>query len=423
MIVVLLIAGAALVLLLAFVSFVQLLYLESLRLRTREYPALEFFKSELAERIGLDTEKGALAFSVLKHGALVLLGVLAAGIAATSGLPFWEAALEAVLAGLLAMLVAAYLVPQTLYRRTAAGWLAPLAGPVRLLALLVSPLTAVLGFLHSLAELGNREEQGAEGDKQAEEIEALIDAGTEEGIIEEEDRKLIQSVVAFGDKTVREVMTPRPNIVGIEQNRTLEELRQLVINEQYSRIPVYDETIDRVAGFVHVRDMFEMDDEQRERKRVKDLTRPILSVPETKNVQDLLREMQQDQRHMVIVIDEYGHTAGLATMEDLVEEVFGEIHDEHEPGRDVTKDIDGGYVVAGSFDLDGLEELIGFRPAEGTESTTVGGLVTEWAGRVPRPGEAVEREGIRLEVLASNSLRVEKVRASSLPKTEEDERG
>ena len=165
-----------------------------------------------------------------------------------------------------------------------------------------------------------------------EHIEALISAGEEEGLIQKGDRELIQSVVAFGDKTVREVMTPRPNIVAIRQNASLEELRQLVIHEQFSRIPAYDADIDDITGFVHVRDMFEVDEEERKVRRVQDVMRPIRVVPESKPVNDLLREMQEEGAHMAVVVDEYGATAGIVTMEDMVEEIVGEIHDEHEPG-------------------------------------------------------------------------------------------
>jgi putative hemolysin len=260
--------------------------------------------------------------------------------------------------------------------------------------------------------LAQQDESREEPPGPTENIEALITAGTEEGLIEEEDRKLIHSVVAFGDKTVREVMTPRPNIVAIAADRLLEDLRDLVINEQYSRIPVYEGDIDHVIGFVHVRDMFELDEAERHKRRVRELVRPIRYVPETKPVNDLLREMQQDSAHMVIVVDEYGNTAGLATMEDLVEEILGEIHDEHEPARDVTEDGEGAYIVAGSLDVDHLQDLVDFRAPEDTESTTVGGLVTEWLGHVPHVGEVVERDGIRIEVLAGNELRVEQVRVS-----------
>jgi CBS domain containing-hemolysin-like protein len=140
--------------------------------------------------------------------------------------------------------------------------------------------------------------------------------------------------------------------------------------------------------------------------------RPIRFVPESKPVNDLMREMQQDNTHMVIVVDEYGNTAGLTTMEDLVEVILGEIRDEHEPDSDVAEDGQGGYIISGNFDLARLADMLEFRPQEEIESTTVGGLVTEWLGRVPQAGESIQRDGIRIEVLASDELRVEQVRVS-----------
>src|SRR5207244_1312416 len=187
--------------------------------------------------------------------------------------------------------------------------------------------------LQSLFELG-RPAPGEEALAE-EHIEALISAGTEEGIIEEGDRELIQSVVAFGDKTVRDVLTPRPRVIAISQDATLDALRELAIHEQYSRIPAYDGDIDSITGFVHVRDMFELNEE-----------------------------------------------------------------------------ADGSYVVSGSVDLGRLGDLLEFRPPEGTESTTVGGLITEWLGHVPVVGEEVERDGIQIKVLASNNLRVDQVRVA-----------
>jgi CBS domain containing-hemolysin-like protein len=217
--------------------------------------------------------------------------------------------------------------------------------------------------------------------------------------------------VEFGDKVVREVMTPRPNIVAISADDTLEQLRQLVINEQFSRIPVYERNIDHIAGFVHVRDMFEVEEEERERRRVRELVRNLIFVPETKPVSDLMRQMQQENTHMVIVVDEYGNTAGLATMEDLLEVIIGEIRDEHEPDTDVVEDGHGGYIVSGSFDLDRVGDLVqDFHKEEDIESTTVGGLAGEWLGRVPKAGESVDRGGLHLEVLAGDELRVNQVR-------------
>jgi len=396
---------------LALASSVQLLYLESLRLRTRDLPALEFFKSTLEEKIGLETDHGALSFSLLKHVTLALLGVLVLG----SFLSYtftWLLLLEACLTSVVLMLIAGYAIPQIFYRRSNGTWLVPLVPLLRSLAVALKPVTAVFNFFYSLVEISHENSGDEEPATPAENIEALISAGTEEGLIEEQDRKLIQSVVEFGDKVVREVMTPRPNIVAISADSTLEELRQLVINEQYSRIPVYEGSIDQIIGFVHARDMFELDEDERMRRSVRELMRPIRFVPETKPVNDLMREMQADNTHMVIVVDEYGNTAGLATMEDLVEVILGEIRDEHEPDSDVKEDGTGGYIVSGSFDLARLEDMLEFRPQGEIESTTVGGLVTEWLGHVPEVGEEIERDGISIKVLAANHLRVDQVRVA-----------
>jgi CBS domain containing-hemolysin-like protein len=408
----LIVLAGALSLTLALATLVQMLYLESVRLRAREYASLEFFKDTLEDAIGLDEASGALAFSLVKHTTLSFMGIVYLAVAKLGGATLWYSVVEASVFTMLTMTVAAYAVPQVIYRRSGCRWLLPIVPLLRIMALPARPLGALLQFLQSLAELSGPSRAEQEPVDPTEHIDALIDAGAEEGIIEEDDRKLIQSVVAFGDKTVREVMTPRPNIVAFPTNRTLEELRELVINEQYSRIPVYRDSIDNITGFVHVRDMFELDQGERETRLVGELARPINLVPESKPVDDLLREMQQNGAHMAVVIDEYGNTAGLVTLEDLVEEILGEIRDEHEPGQDLAPDQHGGYVVSGSFELARLEELIGFRTNGETESTTIGGLVSEWLGHVPKAGETVERGGVRVEVLASNELRVEQVRVS-----------
>lgn len=407
--------------LLTLVSFVQVLYLESLRLRTREYASLEFFKESLSKALKFETEPGSFVFSLIKHTLLVLIGAV---IVALSVLPepSVENAIESGALAWLVMLTASYLVPQILYRRSSGHWVTPLVPFLRLLALLFKPLTMFLSFLQSLYELSEPVPSDEEQTSTAEEIEALITAGEEEGIIEKADSKLIQQVVAFGDKTVREVMTPRPSITAIPVDRPIDELRALARSEQFSRIPIYEGAIDHMVGFVHVRDLWDLDDKARNGASIRGLMRPIAGVPESKPAADLLREMQARGSHMVYVVDEYGNVAGLVTFEDLVEEVFGEIRDEHEPAHDIQRHEDGSVTVSGSFDLDHLHELFDFRPNAGTESTTVGGLVTEWLGAVPKPGEMVERSGLAIEILAADDLRVKRVRISraASPEVEAD---
>src|SRR5262249_4424174 len=325
------------------------------------------------DRIGLETAKGADAFSLIKHTLLVWLGILFFASFA-DGQPWsWRALLQSGPAGWLTLGAISFGPPPLPFPPAPRPWAPPLIPLFRGLALLARPVEAVLGFFQSLVDLADDTSGKEEEPTAAENIEALISAGTEEGLIEEQDRKLIQSVVEFGDKTTREVMTPRPNIVSIAAEASLEELRQLVINEQYSRIPVYESNIDQIIGFIHVRDMFEIDEDARSGRLVRELVRPILFVPETKPVNDLMRQMQHENTHMVIVVDEYGNTAGLATMEDLLEVIIGEIRDEHEPDSDVVEDGHGGYIVSGNFDLSRVPDLLaGFHIEEDIESTTVG---------------------------------------------------
>jgi len=411
----LLLATVMLAMVLCLVTLVQTLYVEATRLRTRDLRALQFFKATLEDRIGFDADKATLSFSLLKHGTLVLLAI-SVFFSFSHGSPLtWFLCMEAVFTSWLVMLLGAFIVPQLLYRRSSGHLLLPLVPVLRGFAFLVRPVVALLNLLHSLADLADEKEHHAEPPTSAENIDALISAGTEEGLIEEDDRKLIQNVVEFGDKVVREVMTSRPGIVAISANATLQQLRELVIHEQYSRIPVFEDTIDHVLGFVHVRDMFELGDPERATTQIRDLMRPIRFVPETKPVHDLMREMQQEGAHIVMVVDEYGNTAGLASMEDLVEVILGDIRDEHEPTSDVEPVGNGVYIVAGTFDLGRLETLLDFELDDELESTTVGGLITEWLGRLPQTGEIVERDSVRVEVLAADDLRVQQVRVSKLP--------
>jgi putative hemolysin len=410
MISLLVLAALVVAVLVVAVTCIQVLYLESLRIHARELPALEFFKETLEPKIGLTPERGALTFSIVKHVGLAVTGCLILTIT-LQGTSLSEALGVACVLAAVFTVIGTYIIPQILYRRSSGHGLLPLVPLLRAVALAARPLTWSLEFLQSLFELGPGDHP-AEAARPDEHIEALISAGREEGIIEEGDRELIQSVMAFGDKTVREVMTPRPKIVAIRLDADLEELRQLVIHEQFSRIPVYESDIDSICGFVHVRDMFEMDEAERATRKVRDVMRPIRAVPETKPVNDLLREMQEEGAHMAVVVDEYGSTAGIVTLEDMVEEIVGEIHDEHEPERDFRQDPDGSYVVSGSFDVDRLADLLDFHPQHGTESTTIGGLITEWLGHVPAVGEEAGRDGILIKVLAANDRRVDQVRVA-----------
>ena len=402
----------------ALFTTIQTFYLESMRLRTRELPSLTWFREVLEPKLKTrTTEEGATAFSLWKHTCLVVMGVLVLtevtgpGAGPLVAVDVWEGLGAAVML----MAFSAYLVPQLIYERSSCHWMIGLLPLLLIARVIVRPFVMALNFLHLLIDIVKPQPEDDDEATPAENIDTLITAGTEEGLIKEDDRKLIESVIAFGDKVVREVMTPRPNIVTARADDSLAQLHQLVVHEQFSRIPVSESSIDEIVGFVHVRDMFEIAEKDRAVRKVRELMRPVQLVPETKPAYELLREMQQEGSHLVIVVDEYGNTAGLATMEDLVEVIVGEIRDEHEPGSDVMGDGNGGFVVSGNFDLARLRDLLDFHAEEDLESTTIGGLITEWLGHVPKAGETIERAGLRAEVLAADEMRVAQVKLSRAP--------
>jgi putative hemolysin len=275
-----------------------------------------------------------------------------------------------------------------------------------------------LSFCLSVAALA---EQRApeEPEKPSEAVEALIDAGREEGILEESDRELIQSVVEFGDTTVREVMTARPEIFAISIDTSIDEFKKMLRAKPYSRVPVFENDIDHIKGLALAHDVLQIPDAEASSRRVQDLMRSAHFVPETQLVRTLLREMQKDKIHMAIVIDEYGSVAGVVTIEDLLEEIVGEIRDEHETDSDITRENENSYVVRGTVDIYRLNELFHFDPPEGHETATVAGLVSELMGRIPEKGAVVEEGGLRFEVLQSTKRRIEKVRVQRLARAEE----
>ena len=409
------IAAAFLCVVVSLASYLHLLYVESLRLRPREaIRSLKFFEQELQPRLGFDASEAVTRYSLVRQLALVLLSIDIV-LLALRGQDLYLAAVEALILSLTALVVFSQMAPSVLAGRTTGGWILRLLAPARAMAWAIQPFVLLSRFASSVADLGTDEPAEERSSTPSDDIEVLLDAGEEEGLIGREDRKLIQSVVEFGDKTVREVMTPRPNMVAIEAGKSAEELRQLLIHEEYSRVPVYNGSIDRIDGFVHTRDTLDLEEDERKNMKVRDLMRPIGLVPETKPINELLREMQDSNTQMSIVVDEYGQTAGLVTMEDLMEEIVGEIRDESEPGSDVVEQADHSFVVSGNLDVDRLEELVDYRPDEEFESTTLGGLVCEQLGRVPIPGTRLALDGILIEVLAADERRVSSARVRRLP--------
>jgi putative hemolysin len=219
---------------------------------------------------------------------------------------------------------------------------------------------------------------------------------------------------------VLEFMTPRPSIVAIRASATVEELRELLVEMKFSRLPVYEESLDDVIGVVLARDLLEIPEDEARRRLVRELVRPVLFVPETKHGSDLLKEMQRRNQQMAIVMDEHGSVSGVVTVEDLVEEIVGEIGEEDkEPAPDAVRDTDGSLILRGSLSVEKVQELFGLEwDVAGEEyATTIAGLLNHIAGHVPSAGEQIEFGGLRFEILEANQRKVLRLRARRLAAT------
>lgn len=235
-----------------------------------------------------------------------------------------------------------------------------------------------------------------------------------------DEHRLLQSVVDFGDRLVREVMTPRPDIVGIEADDTIDDLRRLFREQEYSRIPVYRDNLDNIVGFVFVKDLLKLDLGAVGAHAVTTIMRTPYLVPETKRVPELLKEFQRQQVQCAIVVDEYGGTAGLVTAEDLLEEIVGEIRDEYDVEADpIVDEGDGTFVFSGKVNFDDLCDRLGVQ-IEGEGFETVGGYLLTQVGRVPTVGERFELDGLRIEVVEVERRRIKRVRVQVAESTVEE---
>jgi len=424
--------------LLALSAYVDRIYFEMGKFLSREYTEnIDAWERWVEPKLRLSRQSSAMAASVLRQialGALIfLLAIHLQGKHGESPVEIGRTVFEL----LLAMLVFDRLLPQIFFTKTEGLWIARISFLIRVLFYLVLPLTLTIGLLLSIAGLAEPEAEHTEDSGEA--MDALLEAGEEEGVLDEEDRELVRSVVEFGDKVVRDVMTPRPEMFAVAGKTTLETFTSEVNAHNFSRVPVYGDSLDHITGIAFARDLLAVKDTDAANRTVAQLQRPALFIPETKKVNELLREMQRQKQHMGIVIDEYGGVAGLVTIEDLIEAIVGEIEDEHDTemdGDSPVAEAEGTWVVQGSFEVDRLRELlegssesadvgesVGEDEIDGGdedeslaqllrkyEATTVGGLVSEMAGHIPLPGEVVEDGPLRLEVIGSTDRRVERVR-------------
>src|SRR5580692_5948409 len=364
-------------------SYISRVYAEFGKILTREIEEnLDAWEELVEPQLGLSREHAAISAAVLQQLAL---GIIALEFGAVlfdrgphMGRPTYAEIAQAVLGVVMVVVFCNQLLPSLLFNRTRGRWAGRLVWPIRLLLWLMTPITVFVRFFFSVAELA--EEPVTAEEEAAVDVEALLEAGEEEGILEESDRDLVRSAVEFGDKLVREVMTPRPAVFAVRGSITLEEFLIQLREHNFSRVPVYADSLDNVTGIAFAHDLLQITDEEARTRTVASIEREAAFVPETKRGYELLREMQREKQHMRIVIDEYGGVAGVVTIEDLLEEIVGNIRDEHEVETQVEepqREANGAWLVPGSFGVDQLGALFGtpVEVGDAYEASTLGGLV------------------------------------------------
>lgn len=379
---------------------------------------LDAYVAEIEPRLKIARFRAGGTFSLLTRLWLVVVSVLTARAVILFAGETWQIVAEMIFFLGLEVIVGMQFFPALLLARTQGKWLIPLLPVIRLFAWLVWPIQAILEFAVSLLHISDEPDSGASPDGQ-DAIEAIVDAATEQGILEQDEARLIEQVVEFSDKRVREVMTPRPDVVAIPASASIEQLRRVLVEAKLSRLPVYENNLDEIIGIVIARDVLQVPESESAQRTVRELVRPALFVPEAKMGSSLLKEMQRKSQQMAIVIDEYGSMAGVVTAEDLVEEIVGEIGEEdRQPVPDVIREGSGSMVLRGSLAVEKLEELFGIhlndRDVEST-AATVAGLLNHIAGHVPEAGEKLDYDGLQFEVLEANQRKVLRLRARRQP--------
>jgi putative hemolysin len=351
-----------------------------------------------------------LLLGVLLACATILLAILI-------GRGGWQSIAALILSVAVFSLVCEHLLPTLLVRRN----------PQKALELLLPSFDKIAGFLRPLAasfvRLARRvtgrpraeddaEQPGEPAEPETEAAEIAADADAP--LIEREERQLIRSIVDFGDTLAREVMTPRPDIVAIRSSATIRDARALFRDQEYSRVPVFTDNLDNIVGIVYVKDFLLASDGIGDEPMTA-YVRPAMFVPETKRVPELLREFQRRQAQMAIVVDEYGGTAGLVTIEDLLEEIVGEIRDEYDvEAETIVEEPDGGFTFSAKVNIAEINERLDVQiKPEGFE--TLGGYLLSQLGRVPAVGEAFELDGLEVVVLEAERRRIHKVRMRRVP--------
>ena len=396
-------------------SYLTLIYRELGRMTTgKVHEHLDIFEAEIEPKLKINRRSGGRTFRILGHFWLAFVV-----LETTRGVVYlvpnkWEAALQFLVFLSLEVVIAMHFIPDILLYRTTGRWLLPLLPLIRAAMWLVWPIRVFLEGAESLARISEQEVERTEEQRTEEGIEALVEVAEEEGIIEPEQGDLIEQVVEFSDKRVREVMTPRPDVVAMQAEESLEEMHTRYVETKFAKMPVYEKSLDDIIGMVQAQDLLQIADADLPKRKVREITKPIMFVPETKVGSDLLREMRQKGQLMAVVIDEHGSVAGIATVEDLVEEIVGESGvDAMQPAPDAVREADGSLVLRGSMPIPDVEKLLNVQFDDHSDDTvtTIAGLLSHALGKVPAPGDKLELEGYRFEVLEANQRKVLRLRA------------
>jgi putative hemolysin len=381
----------------------------SVEAETRAGAVAEFLKQILEDRPRFRFTIGA-AVQVLLVAVSVLLTALSLRWFPDNGFVLMSLLIGLVVAGIFRQFI-----PRLLSIRNPEETLLlllPFVRPFyRFLSFLADPWNRIMSRFRSESDqqesVDNEEETGNGGD-----IQALIDVGAQEGILEEEEGELIHSILEFGDTRVSEVMTPRTEIESLPITATVRQARDVMIHSKYSRLPVYREQIDNVEGIIYVRDLLQSWADGNTDGLITPLLRPAYFVPETKLVSDLLEDLQKARVQLAMVVDEYGGIAGLVTVEDILEEIVGEIEDEDTEGEEIdeiSEVEEGVYDVLGSTEIGKIERLFNME-IETDDFTTIAGLVISEAGYVPREGEKLSVRGLDVEIIEADDRRLNRLR-------------
>ena len=374
--------------------------------------------TKLLRAILEDRPRFRFALSWIIQILLICVTVLVTMVVLSYSLDHSRVLLSALLIGLASTVIFRQILPRLIVRNSPESVLLVLLPFIRPLHAVATWITSPFAGFFGLKEPSRLDvtitPELAEdrSDDNGDDFQALMEVGEAEGIIEEGERELIESVVEFNETRVGEIMTPRTEICALPSDSTIIAARQLMVEEKYSRIPVYRDSIDNIEGVIYVRDLVQAWAENKEHLKIEEILRDPYFVPETKTAAELLKNMQVDRVQIAIVIDEYGGVAGIVTVEDILEEIVGEIEDEDTVQDEIIEIVegsDGYWDVLGSTEIDKIERLFDLE-IEDDDFTTIAGLITSEAGYVPKVGEKLFLRDLDIEILRADEKKVTLVR-------------